>query len=149
MKNFLSLHGLGCGSDTISLLNAEEPDFLTALEMLDINIAWHPSLSLEKGDEVLKICTDFIEERRVLDFFVIEGAIPTSPEGSGLLFEFMGKPFAEWVKELSRVAEYTIAVGTCATTGGIPASPNNPTGAALGCRIAPLWGCVANTARLR
>nr|CAJ74375.1 unknown protein [Candidatus Kuenenia stuttgartiensis] len=27
-------------------LNAEEPDFLTTLEMLDIN-AWHPSLSLE------------------------------------------------------------------------------------------------------
>lgn len=129
MKNLLSIHGLGCGGDTISLLNAEEPDVLTALEMLDINIAWHPSLSLEKGDEVLEICADFIEGRRVLDYFLIEGAIPTSPDGSGRIFEFMGKPFAEWVKALSKVAEYTIAVGTCATAGGIPAAPNNPTGA--------------------
>ena len=127
MKNLLSLHGLGCGGDTISLLNAEEPELLAALGMLGIGIAWHPSLSLEKGDEVLEICTGFIEGRQVLDFFLIEGAIPTSTDGNG--FEFMGKPFAEWIRELSKVAEYTIAVGTCATNGGIPASPNNPTGA--------------------
>ncbi|MCF6148425.1 MAG: hypothetical protein E3K37_07175 [Candidatus Kuenenia sp.] len=76
MKNLLCLHGLGCGGDTISLLNAEEPDLLTALEMLDINVAWHPSISLEKGEDVRQICTDFINGMRKLDFFILEGAVP-------------------------------------------------------------------------
>ncbi len=129
MKNLLCIHGLGCGGDTISLLNAEEPELLTAFEMLDISIAWHPSLSQEKGEEVLRICSDFLEGKRILDFFLIEGAIPTAPDGTGLVFEFLGRPLVEWIKKLAGVAEYTIAVGTCAAFGGISASYPNPMGA--------------------
>jgi len=105
MKNLLCLHGLGCGGDTISLLNAEEPDLLTALEMLDINVAWHPSLSLEKGDDVKQICADFASGKRSLDLFIVEGAVPTGPDGSGRIYEFLDKPFLEWVRELAAVAD--------------------------------------------
>ena len=129
MKNLLCLHGLGCGGDTISLLNAEEPDLLTALEMLEINVAWHPSLSLEKGEDVKQICADFASGKRPLDFFIVEGAVPTGPDGSGRIFEFLDRPFLEWVRDLAAVAEYTIAVGTCATSGGLPSARPNPTGA--------------------
>jgi NiFe hydrogenase small subunit HydA len=126
MRNILYLHGLGCGGDSLSLLNAEEPDFLTATKMLDINIAWHPSLSLEKGDSVDKICRNFIEERDILDFFVVEGAVPTGPDGSGEVYQFLGRPFADLVKDLAGVAQHTVAVGTCAVSGGIPAAGPNP-----------------------
>jgi len=129
MKNLLCLHGLGCGGDTISLLNAEEPDLLTALEMLGINVAWHPSLSLEKGDDVKQICADFASGKRSLDLFIVEGAVPTGPDGSGRIYEFLDKPFLEWVRELAAVAEYTIAVDTCASSGGISAASPNPAGA--------------------
>lgn len=129
MKNLLCLHGLGCGGDTISLLNAEDPDLLTALEMLDINIAWHPSISLEKGDDVRQICADFASGKRSLDLFIVEGAVPTGPDGSGRIYEFLDRAFIEWVRDLASVAEYTIAVGTCAASGGIPSAAPNPAGA--------------------
>lgn len=129
VKNLLCLHGLGCGGDTISLLNAEEPDLLTALEMLEINVAWHPSLSLEKGDDVKQICADFASGKRTLDFFIVEGAVPTGPDGSGRIYEFLDRPFIDWVRDLASVAEYTIAIGTCATSGGLPSAGPNPTGA--------------------
>jgi Ni,Fe-hydrogenase I small subunit len=48
MKNILYLYGAGCGGcggDTISLLNAEKPDFVTAIKSMGLNFAWHPSLS--------------------------------------------------------------------------------------------------------
>lgn len=129
MKSLLYLHGLGCGADTLSLLNAEEPELLAALGMLKIGVAWHPSLSLEQGDDVLRICADFVDGKRALDFLLIEGAVPTAPDGTGRIYEFLGKPFVQWVKDLAGVAEYTVTVGTCAATGGMPASGANPTGA--------------------
>ena len=129
MKELLYLHGLGCGGDTISLLNAEEPDFLSALKILDINIVWHPSLSIENGEDVLKICADFVNGKKNLDFLIIEGAIPTGPNKTGKIYEFLGKPFIELVKELANTAEYAIAVGTCAASGGISGAEGNPTGA--------------------
>src|SRR3990172_4056951 len=129
MKNLLYLHGLGCGGDTISLLNAGEPDLLMALKMLEINVVWHPSLSLEKGNDVKNICDDFVRGRLPLDYFIVEGAVPEGPDGTGRIFEFLGMPFVECVRNLAGVAAYTIAVGTCATSGGISAAAPNPTGA--------------------
>lgn len=129
MKNLLNLHGLGCGGDTISLLNAEEPDLLMALKMLEIDVVWHPSLSLEKGNDVKNIYEDIVRGRLPLDFFIVEGAVPEGPDGTGRIFEFLGMPFVECVRNLAGVAAYTIAVGTCATSGGISAAAPNPTGA--------------------
>lgn len=129
MKNLLYLHGLGCGGDTISLLNAEDPDLLMALKMLEINVVWHPSLSLEKGNDVKNIYEDFVRERLPLDYFIVEGAVPEGPDGTGRIFEFLGMPFVECVRNLAGVAAYTIAVGTCATSGGISAAAPNPAGA--------------------
>lgn len=130
MRNLLYLHGLGCGGDTLSLFNAEEPDFLDALKMLDLNIAWHPSLSLEKGDVLERICRAFLAGKVPLDFLVVEGSVPSGPDGTGSVYEFLGRPFISWIRALAQTARYVIAVGTCATNGGIPASGPNPTGAA-------------------
>ncbi len=126
-KNLLYIQGQSCGGDTISLLSAEEPDFLTSLKMMQINILWHPSLSTTDGDEVERIFNEVIEGRRPLDIFVVEGSIPTAPLGTGDIYRVLGRPMIEIVKALAAVAEYTIAVGTCASTGGIPASGANPT----------------------
>jgi hypothetical protein len=39
---------------------------------------------------------------------------------------FAERPMTEWVRELSAVAGYVVAIGDCATWGGIPAVPPNP-----------------------
>ena len=34
-----------CSGDSMSLLNAESPDLVESLELLDVEVLWHPSLS--------------------------------------------------------------------------------------------------------
>ena len=119
MKTLIFLTGAGCGGDTISWLNAEEPDFQSAIRDLGIDIAWHPSFTLEKGEEAIKLIQKFIDGKRELDILMVEGATPTGPDGSGSIFESFGRPFIEVVRSLAAVAKYTVAVGTCAASGGI------------------------------
>ena len=69
MINVLWLKGLSCGGDTISFLNADQPDIITAFEILEINLLWHPSLSLETGDDILSLLADIINEKIVYSTF--------------------------------------------------------------------------------
>ncbi len=126
MHNLLWIKGLSCGGDTISFLNADNPDIITGFEILEINLLWHPSLSLETGDDILSLLEDIINEKIVLDILIVEGAIPLGPENSGRYFTYNGLSFKEWVKNLAKVCKYVLAVGTCASFGGIPAAGINP-----------------------
>jgi hydrogenase small subunit len=62
-----------------------------------------------------------------LDIFVFEGTVINAPNGTGNWNRFAGKPMRDWVKSLSAVADFVVAVGDCATYGGIPATAPNPT----------------------
>ena len=57
------------------------------------------------------------------------------PDGTVLFNTFDGKPKGDLVYELCAVADYVLALGTCASYGGIPAAPPNPT-AAVGLQYA-------------
>ena len=125
MVNLLWLQSGGCNGDTISFLNAEQPHVLTALKMLDINLLWHPFLSLEIGEDVGKIFDKCISRKTKLDVLIVEGAVICGPENSGKFFLFNGRPFREWIEKLAKVSQYTIAIGTCAAFGGIVAAGAN------------------------
>jgi hydrogenase small subunit len=49
-----------------------------------------------------------------------------APNGTGQWNRFAGRPMKDWVAELTKVARYVIAIGDCATWGGIPATAPNP-----------------------
>ena len=51
------------------------------------------------------------------------------PDGTGLFDTFDGQPKRDLVYELCAAADYVLALGTCASYGGIPAAPPNPTAA--------------------
>ena len=53
----------------------------------------------------------------------------------GIFNTFDGKPKRDLVYELCAAADYVLALGTCASYGGIPAAPPNPT-AAVGLQYA-------------
>ncbi|MBI4284150.1 MAG: HupU protein [Chloroflexi bacterium] len=127
MINLLWLQGGCCSGDTISFLNAEEPDVLTAFRMLDVRLLWHPSLSMETGEDVIKILEDIIHGRKSLDVLVVEGAVPLGPDKSGRYAVFHGRPFKDWVSDLSKVCRYMVALGTCASFGGISSAAPRPT----------------------
>ncbi|MEM0104876.1 MAG: hydrogenase [Candidatus Methanomethylicia archaeon] len=126
MKTLLWLQGGACGGNTLSTLNAEDPDLLEFLELYDIKILWHPSLSLESGDDVKSLLNDILADRINLDILIFEGTVVLGPKGSGRFNMFASKPMKDWLKLLANKANYIIAIGDCASFGGVPASEPNP-----------------------
>jgi hydrogenase small subunit len=123
MLNVLWLQGLTCGGDTMSFMNAEEPDLVELIKDQGINLAWHPSLSPEVGGNAIKIIKKHINGS--LDVLVVEGAIARGPSGTGRYHLIGEKPFKDVIFKAAQAARYVIAVGACACWGGIPAAEPN------------------------
>jgi uptake hydrogenase small subunit len=126
--NLLWLQSGGCGGCTLSLLCAESPDVLTTLEAAGIHLLWHPSLSEASGDEFRDLLEQITAGDIPLDILCLEGAVIRGPGGSGRfhLMAGTGQPMMDWIDTLARLAEYVVAVGSCAAYGGITAGGGNP-----------------------
>jgi len=125
--NLLWLQSGGCGGCTLSLLGAECPDLLQALEESNIALLWHPSLAEATGQELIPLLEACIAGEQRLDILCIEGAMLRGPNGSGRfhLLAGTGQPMTRWVARLAAVARHTVAVGTCAAYGGISRGEDN------------------------
>ncbi|HMU38999.1 MAG TPA: NADH:ubiquinone oxidoreductase [Pseudomonadota bacterium] len=126
MLSLLWIQAGACSGDSMALLSAESPDLLQALEALHIEILWHPSLSTVS---LAFVAEPILAGERPLNILVIEGAILTGPDGTGMFDTFQGKPRKDFVLNLCEQADVIVAVGTCAAFGGIPAAHPNPTDA--------------------
>lgn len=126
MANVLWLQGGACSGNTMSFLNAEEPTVVELIVDFGINILWHPSIGLEIGVQVKDLLEDIISGKVQMDIFVYEGSIIEGPNGTGTMNYFCERPMKDWVRELAAVAGFVVAIGDCATYGGIPAVPPNP-----------------------
>jgi len=62
-----------------------------------------------------------------LTLLCVEGSIAMGPDGTGLFDTFDGKPKRDLVYALCSAADYVLALGTCASYGGIPAAAPDPT----------------------
>lgn len=141
------LGGMGCDGCTISTLGATEPsveELMTgALPGVPTVVLHHYAASIESGDHF----THSLEmaEKGELDapyVVVFEGSVadenltvhgePWAAEGAlptWAPFEARRRiSTAEWLRRLAQGAAALIAIGTCATWGGIPAADGNPTG---------------------
>ncbi len=124
----LWLQSGGCGGCSMSLLNAEEPDLLTALELAGIELLWHPSLSAQGATDFLALLEDIVQGRRRLDLLCLEGAVMCGPNGTGRFHMMAGtdRPVRDWIVDLCRAARHVVAVGSCAAFGGMTAAGCNP-----------------------
>jgi len=132
--------GLGCDGDTVSITAAEQPSIeeiiMGAIPGLPRVYLHNPVLAPEVGDEFMSYF--FQAEQGRLDPFVlvIEGSIPNeeiNEEGYWAALGVdpdTGQPITtcEWIDRLAPKALAVVAVGTCATYGGIHAMAGNPTG---------------------
>ena len=132
--------GLGCDGDTIAMTAATQPSIeelvagaFPGVPRLNLH---NPVLSRENGDE-------FMERFRLASagklgrfILVIEGSIPNEKNkadgywaGFGTEGPF-GQPIltCDWIDRLAPQAWAVVAVGTCATYGGVHAMVGNPTG---------------------
>lgn len=126
--NVLWLQSAGCGGCTMSLLCAEDPNVFDLLAGAGVRFVWHPALSLETGDEVRGILAAVESGEIALDVLCIEGSIATGPRGTGRYHILSGTGIAmlDWVRRLAPLAQDVVAVGTCATYGGITTAGGNP-----------------------
>jgi hydrogenase small subunit len=133
--------GLSCDGDSVGMTSATNPsleDIITgAIPGMPKVIVHNPVLAFEQGSEFMQAWWD--AEAGKLDPFVLilEGSLPNEKLSGDGYFAAMGdnpetgQPITttEWIDRLAPKAAAVVAVGTCATYGGIPAMKNNPTGA--------------------
>ncbi|GAB4170932.1 MAG: hydrogenase small subunit [Rhodocyclaceae bacterium] len=124
----LWLQSGGCGGCTMSLLCSEARDPFALLRDAGIALAWHTALSEATGAEALDLLEECAEGRAPLDILCVEGAMLRGPGGSGRFHTVSGagRPMTEWVSRLAARARWTLAIGSCAAWGGIPAAGGNP-----------------------
>jgi Ni,Fe-hydrogenase I small subunit len=126
MTNVLWLQGGACSGNTMSFLNAEEPTVCDLIADFGIKVLWHPSLGIELGDRLQTLLRDCISGKIPLDILVFEGSVVNAPNGTGEWNRFADRPMKDWLSDLAQATSFIVAVGDCATWGGIPAMSPNP-----------------------
>jgi len=142
------LAGMSCDGCTISVAGATNPGIEGLLAgvvpAMPKVILHHPVLSAEAGAEFVRSFIDASEGKLGAPYVVVfEGSVADEriAERTGGYFSAMGVeaiqggvgsrpvPTATWLRRLAPGAAATIAIGTCATWGGVPSAEGNPTGA--------------------
>jgi ferredoxin hydrogenase small subunit len=113
----------------MSLLCADTSDFHGQFREANIHLMWHPSLSLECGQELITMLEEIAAGSLRLDALCVEGSLLRGPGGTGRfhILAGTGTPMIDWVKRLAAKANNVVAIGSCAAWGGITAGGGNPT----------------------
>jgi len=129
------LQGAGCTGCSISVLNAVSPRIQNLLldEVVpghQLNLMFHATIMAGQGEPVIEVLRDTEKNCKGGYILIVEGAIPTAENGAYCsIGEKAGRheTIQQSVEELGRSALLTVALGTCAAYGGIPAGKPNPT----------------------
>src|SRR6201994_3887788 len=132
--------GLSCDGDTVSITAATQPSVedvvMGAIPGLPKVHLHNPVLAYEVGDDFMKYWYQ-AEQGLIAPFvLVVEGSIPNEKIKAEGYWAALGNdsmtnqpiPTTEWIDRLAPKALAVVAIGTCATYGGIHAMAGNPTG---------------------
>ncbi|HKI85985.1 MAG TPA: hydrogenase small subunit [Thermoanaerobaculia bacterium] len=115
-----------CAGNTESFLRAGRPT--TADIVLDIlSVDYHETIMAAAGHQAEQALAQTINKNKGKYIAVVEGSIPTGANGAYCTVG--GRSALAIAREVCGDAMATIAIGTCAAFGGIPAAAPNPTGA--------------------
>lgn len=136
-----------CTGCTESLLRTSHPA-LDELILDLVSLDYHEALMAPSGHLAEQAREQAMRENDGKFILVVEGAIPTKDDG--IYCKVGGRTALDLVKEAAGHAGAIIAIGSCASFGGIPAADPNPTGAKgapqvlEGKTVVTLPGCPAN-----
>ncbi len=119
-----------------------------------LSLEYHHTLQAASGHQAEAQLEDAVHHFKGKYLLFVEGAIPTAMNGGYGTIGPSGETYIDNLKRLSKDAAAVVAVGTCATFGGIPAAAPNPTGAVgvmdivKGKPIINIPACPANPANM-
>jgi hydrogenase small subunit len=132
--------GMSCDGDTVSITAASLPSVedvvLGAIPGLPKVHLHNKVLAYETGDDFMAAFHRAARGDLEPFIFVVEGSIPNEKINGDGYWTSMGNDPAtgepitvnEWIDRLAHKAWAVVAIGTCATYGGIHAMAGNPTG---------------------
>jgi len=141
------LHFQECTGCTESLLRTSHPDVAELILDL-VSLDYHETLFAAAGKQFEEVLHDVMEKNKGAYILVVEGAIPTKLDGN--YCRVAGKTAVETLREVSAGAAAVVAIGSCASWGGVASADPNPTGAVgvaeilKGRPVVSLPGCPAN-----
>ena len=142
------LHFQECTGCTESLLRTSAPD--VAKLILDlISLDFHETLAAAAGHQFEAVLEDVMARLPGKFVLVVEGAIPT--KDNGIYCTIAGRTAVDTLNTVASKAGAIIAIGSCASWGGVPSADPNPTGATGAPKVlegkhavVALPGCPAN-----
>jgi hydrogenase small subunit len=120
-KTLVWLQGGGCGGDTWSFFNTQSPDLAEFFSSLSIEVLWHPSISNISANAFQQLIQDLASGKKTIDILCVEGSVIRGPGGTGMYDIIFGKPKKDLLALLAQQAQYVLALGTCASFGGVGA----------------------------
>jgi hydrogenase small subunit len=125
--NAIWLEVTGCSGNIISFLNSDNPNAYQILTDI-VNFTFNNTIMGAEGEAAFDI---FLETLNTEFILLVDGAVATNEKGAfTIVANYKGQRITalEAVQMAGEKAKYVIAVGTCASYGGISAARPNPSG---------------------
>jgi len=143
--NAIWLEVTGCSGNIISLLNSENPGLYNILTDM-VNLTFNNTIMGAEGDFAFEKFLETLDTEFIL---LVDGAVSTKENGNyNIVANYKGKKITalDAVQMAGGKAKYVVAVGTCASYGGISAAKPNPSESksvkeVLNCPVIKLSGC--------
>jgi hydrogenase small subunit len=141
------LHFQECTGCTESLLRTSHPEIGELILDL-VSLDYHETLFAAAGHQAEEALKSAMAKNKGKYVCVIEGAIPV--KDGGIYCKIGNRTALDIVNEVANDAAAIIAIGSCASWGGVPSADPNPTGATgapmvlKGKTVVTLPGCPAN-----
>jgi len=119
------LHFQECTGCTESLLRTSQPGLAEVLFDL-ISLDYHETLMAAAGHQAEQALESAIQKNAGKYILVVEGALPTKE--NGIYMQIAQKTGLDIVKHVASSAAAVVAIGSCASWGGVPSAEPNPTG---------------------
>ena len=115
-----------CCGNTESFLRASQPS-VTSIVLDILSVDYHETIMAAAGKQAHEALFKSAADHKGSYIVIVEGSIPTGENGAYCTIG--GRSALDIAREVCGGAAATIAIGTCASYGGIPAAAPNPTGA--------------------
>ncbi len=142
-----------CAGNSEAILRSDAPT-IDELLLEIISLEFHETLMVAAGHQAEGQLANAMETFKGKYLCVVEGSIPMGAGKEWCTVGAKGETFEEHLRHVAKDAAALVAVGTCATFGGVPAASPNPTGAVgvqdviTGKPIINIPACPANPANI-